>query len=187
MEYDLNLAQKAYQLAERWDSARETETSKLDFSESDLKEFNSSQKSWAKILSFRSTSVTHLYFIVVFLECLQSFPSLPSHLIIYLGDLYKFKNTFNAELRFRFYGVAFSDPSSTAAKTLVTDAAKWLIGDDETGVIKGRMKFCRPVFLSVWRVDKDLAVRSWEKAQKKFHPIARKLIEKVNEVGLGRT
>ena len=187
MEYDLTLAQKAYQLAERWDSARETETSRLDFSEDDLKEFNSSQKSWAKISSFRSTFLAHLYFIVVFLERLQLFPPLPSHLIIHLGDVYKFKNTFNAEFRFRFYGVAFSDPSSTAAKTLVTDAAKWLTGDDETGVIKGRMKFCRPVFLSVSRVDKDLAVRSWEKAKKNFHPIARKLIEKVNKVGLGRT
>ena len=162
-------------------------TSKLDFTESDLKEFSSSQTSWAKITSFKSTFLTHLYFIVVFLERLQSFPPLPSHLIIHLGEVYKFKNTFNAELRFRFYGVAFSDPSSNAAKTLVTDAAKWLIGDDETGVVKGRMKFCRTIFREVWRVDKDLAVRSWEKAKKNFHPIARKLIEKVNKVGLDRT
>ena len=178
MEYDLTLAQKAYQLAEKWDCARGTETSKLDFAESDLKEFSSSQTSWAKISNFRSTFLTHLYFIVVFLERLQSFPSLPSHLIIHLGDIYKFKRTFNAELRFRFYVVAFSDPSSTAAKALVTDAAKWLIWDDEIGVVKGRMKFCRPVFRDVWRVDKDLAVRSWEKAKKNFHPIARKLIER---------
>ena len=132
-------------------------------------------------------SILNPYFIVVFLERLQSFSPLPSHLIIHLGDVYKFKNTFNAELRFRYYGVALSDPSSTAAKTLVIDAAKWLIGEDETGVVKGRMKFCRTVFRGVWRVDKDLAVRSWEKAKKNFHPIARKLIEKVSIVGLGRT
>jgi len=114
----------------------------------------------------------------VFLERLQSYPSLPSHLITYLGDLYKLKNTFNAEIRFRFYGIAFSDPSSSAAKTLAIEAAKWLIGDDGTGVVKGRMKFCRPVFRGVWKVDRDLAVRSWEKGKKNFHPIARKLIEK---------
>jgi len=84
----------------------------------------------------------------------------------------------NAEIRFRFYEVALSDPSSTAAKTLAIDAAKWVIGDDGTGVVKGRMKFCRPVFRGVWRVDKDLAVSSWEKAKTGFHPIARKLIEK---------
>jgi leukotriene-A4 hydrolase len=119
---------------------------------------------------------------VVFLERLQSYPSLPSHLIYYLGDLYKLKKTLNAELRFRFYEIAFSDPSSIAAKTLAIDAAKWLIGDDETEVVKGRMKFCRPVFRGVFKVDKELAVRSWEKAKNKFHPIARKLIEKVNQV-----
>lgn len=177
MEYDLTLAQKSYQLAERWDCARRT--SELDFSESDLKDFSSSQISWAKISIFRSTFLTHLYFLVVFLERLQSYPPLPSHLVIHLGDVYKFKHTFNAEFRFRFYGVAFSDPSSIAAKILVTDAVKWLIGEDETGVIKGRMKFCRPVFQGVYKVDKDLAVKSWEKARYKFHPIARKLIDEV--------
>ena len=36
-------------------------------------------------------------------------------------------------------------------------------------------------------MDKDLTVRTWEKHKKNFHPIARKLIEKVNKVGLGRT
>jgi len=120
----------------------------------------------------------------VFLERLQSYPALPSHLIIHLGDLYKLKKTFNAEIRFRFYKVALSDPSSTAAKTFAIDAVRWVIGDDETGVVKGRMKFCRPVFRNVWSVDKDLAVRNWEKAKTNFHPIARKLIEKVNEVGI---
>ena len=49
MEYDLTLAQKAYLLAEKWDSARGTETSKLDFTESDLQEFSASQTSRAKI------------------------------------------------------------------------------------------------------------------------------------------
>jgi len=43
MEYDLTLAWKAYQLAEKWDSAREIETPELDFQESDLKDFSSNQ------------------------------------------------------------------------------------------------------------------------------------------------
>ncbi|KAF8809387.1 zincin [Phlegmacium glaucopus] len=159
MEYDLTLAQKAYALAEKWDSARKTEASKLDFKESDLKDFSSNQT-------------------VVFLERLQSYPPLPSHLVILLGDLYKLNKTLNTEIRLRFYRVALSDPSSTAAKTIAIDAVKWVIGDDETGVVKGRMKFCRPVFRDVWQVDKDLAVRNWEKAKTYFHPIARKLIEK---------
>ena len=43
MDYDLTLAETAYKLAERWDAARTTDISKLDFKESDLKDFNSNQ------------------------------------------------------------------------------------------------------------------------------------------------
>ena len=116
---------------------------------------------------------------MVFLEKLESYPSLPSELNIHLGNLYNLSTTPNAEIRLRFYQVALSDPSSSAAKTLAVDAAKWVIGDDGSGVVKGRMKFCRPVMRAVTKVDKDLAIYNWEKAKTAFHPIARKLIEKV--------
>jgi hypothetical protein len=43
MEYDLTLAQKAYKLAEKWDSARQSEISELDFKETDLKDFSAGQ------------------------------------------------------------------------------------------------------------------------------------------------
>ena len=44
MEYDLTLAKKAYELADRWDAARTTEDiSKLNFTESDLQDVSSTQ------------------------------------------------------------------------------------------------------------------------------------------------
>ena len=46
MDYDITLAEKAYKLAERWDAARQTEVSRLDFKETDLKDFNSNQIGW---------------------------------------------------------------------------------------------------------------------------------------------
>jgi leukotriene-A4 hydrolase len=46
-------------------------------------------------------------------------------------------------------------------------------------MIVGRMKFCRDIFRSVNKVDHDLAVKSFEGKKQAFHPIARKLIEKV--------
>lgn len=52
----------------------------------------------------------------------------------------------NAEIRLRFYEVALLDPLTLAAKRFASEAAKWVVGDDGTGVVKGRMKFCRPVF-----------------------------------------
>lgn len=45
MEYDLTLAQQAYELAEKWHSSRsEAEVSKLPFGPKDLDNFNSNQK-----------------------------------------------------------------------------------------------------------------------------------------------
>jgi leukotriene-A4 hydrolase len=43
----------------------------------------------------------------------------------------------------------------------------------------GRMKFCRPIFRSVGRVDNKLAKEVFGKSKDAFHPIARRLIEKV--------
>ncbi|EDR02480.1 uncharacterized protein LACBIDRAFT_253885 [Laccaria bicolor S238N-H82] len=150
MEYDLTLAKKAYELADRWDAARTTEDiSKLNFTESDLQDVSSTQ-------------------IFAFLERLQTFPPLPSLLVNHLGTVYKFSTSPNAEIRFRFYQVALADPSSVAAKAFA----------DGSGVIKGRMKFCRPVFRAVRKVDADLAKRIFEPSKYAFHPIARKMIEK---------
>ena len=114
----------------------------------------------------------------VFLERLQALPPLPAGHIAYLGDLYKVADTPNAEIRFRFYGLALRDPSSVP-EHLAKGAARWVVGDDGSGVIKGRAKFCRPVFRLLGKIDRGLAVKYFEKHKTEFHPIARKLIEKV--------
>jgi hypothetical protein len=44
----------------------------------------------------------------------------------------------------------------------------------------GRMKFCRPIFKAVGQVDSALAKEVFEKSKEAFHPIARRLIEKVD-------
>ncbi|KAJ7454867.1 peptidase family M1-domain-containing protein [Mycena latifolia] len=160
MEYDLTLAQEAYALADRWDASRSTsEVSDLDFKKSDLDTFNSNQ-------------------IVVFLERLQNFAALPFAHIAHLGTVYGVAGTTNAEIRLRFYNLALSPPTSEAAVFFAPQAAKWVVGDDGSAVIKGRMKFCRPIFRGVFQVDEGLAKEVWEKNKNGFHPIARKLIDK---------
>ncbi|KZP30333.1 hypothetical protein FIBSPDRAFT_850643 [Athelia psychrophila] len=159
MEYDLSLAETAYALAKRWDSSRGTTISQLDFNAKDLENFDTNQ-------------------IIVFLERLQSYASLPSDHIKLLGDVYQLSATPNAEIRLRFYEVALSDPNSAAAKTFAQEAAKWVVGADGTGIIKGRMKFCRPVFKAVFGIDPKLAVSAFSEHKNSFHPIARKLLEK---------
>jgi leukotriene-A4 hydrolase len=94
--------------------------------------------------------------------------------------LYRLSTTSNAEIRFRFYEIALADPSSDAAKQFANEAAKWVVGGDGTGVVKGRMKFCRPTFRAIAKVDKSLAVETFTPNRSAFHPIAAKLIEKVS-------
>jgi leukotriene-A4 hydrolase len=160
VDLDLSLAKQAYALADRWDAARALDISQTSFSAADVDGFNSNQKA-------------------VFLERLQTLPPLPASHIVHLGTLYKVADSSNAEIRFRFYELALRDPSS-APEHLALDAARWVVGDDGSGVIKGRAKFCRPVFRSIARIDRDLAVEYFEKHKAEFHPIARKLIEKVS-------
>ncbi|KAJ6620129.1 peptidase family M1-domain-containing protein [Mycena sp. CBHHK59/15] len=158
MTYDETLAQAAYALAALWDASRST-ADMAQFKETDLHDFNANQ-------------------IIVFLERLQTFPALPLSHVTHLGTLYGLANTPNAEIRLRFYQVALTPPTSEAAAHFVVEAAKWVVGDDGTGVIKGRMKFCRPVFRAVSKVDSAMAAEVWAKNREAFHPIARKLIDK---------
>lgn len=116
---------------------------------------------------------------VVFLQTLQSYPPLPKSHVDALAKLYHFSDNTNAEIRLRFYEIALQDPSSSAAKSYTPGALKWVVGSDGSGVVKGRMKFCRPIFLSAGKVDHDLATKTFREYQTSFHPIAQKLIEKV--------
>jgi len=158
MEYDTTLAQQAFALAERWDASRSSEEFS-QFKETDLADFNSNQK-------------------MVFLERLQSYAPLPASHVSHLGKIYHFSSSSNAEIRFRFYVVALRDPASLAAKDFDLDAAKWVVGDDGTGALKGRMKFCRPIFKAISQVDKPLALDYFTRFKERFHPIAKRMIEK---------
>ncbi|KZT24720.1 zincin [Neolentinus lepideus HHB14362 ss-1] len=160
MQYDTTLATAVYALAERWDKVRAKDVKELDFKESDVELFSSNQK-------------------VLFLDTLQSYSALPLSHVSLLGSLYGLANSGNAEIRFRFYGVALLDPSSASSKHYAPVAAKWVVGEDGTGIIKGRMKFCRPTFKAVYKVDKQLARETFGRKKGGFHPLARKMIEKV--------
>ena len=118
---------------------------------------------------------------VVFLERLATYAPLPSTHIKHLGALYDVASSKNAEIRLRFYDVALKDPTSSAALDFTVQALKWVTGRDGTGVIKGRMKFCRPTFRAASRINAALTREYFTQSKREFHPIARKLIEKVRQ------
>ncbi|KAJ7630308.1 peptidase family M1-domain-containing protein [Roridomyces roridus] len=154
--YDSSLAQAAYALAERWDASRGGDAS--SFKKGDLDGFDSNQ-------------------IVVFLERLQTLPALPLSHLIHLGSAYGLAGTPNAEIRLRFYELVLTPPTSEAAAHFVGEAGRWVIGAEGNGV-KGRMKFCRPVFRAAFAVNSGLALELWAKHKNSFHPIAKRLIDK---------
>jgi len=158
--YDITLADPPYSLAVRWDTSRSiSDVTKLDFAASDVETFDSNQK-------------------IVFLERLATYPPLPSAHISHLGTLYEVAASANAEIRLRFYQIALKDPTSSVAVDYASQALKWVTGRDGTGVIKGRMKFCRPTFRAASRINTTLAKQYFSQSKEEFHPIARKLIEK---------
>lgn len=114
---------------------------------------------------------------VVFLERLQVLAPLPKAHIELLGDVYGFRSTLNVELRFRYYELALASPAGPSIKE---EVAEWVVDEKfQSGGVKGRMKFCRPTFRGLKKVDEGLAKKTFESSRERFHPIARRLIQKV--------
>jgi len=85
--------------------------------------------------------------------------------------------TSNPEIRLRFYSLVL-EATVKAATKYALDSAAWLVEEEGPG-LKGRMKFCRPVFRALGRVDMPLARKTFEENKIYFHPIAIRLIEKL--------
>jgi len=55
-------------------------------------------------------------------------------------------------------------------KNLIQETAKWVVGEDDSGVIKGRAKFCRPVFRFIGKINKGLAMMYFKKHKEGMYP-----------------
>ncbi|KAG8823910.1 hypothetical protein FRC19_002883 [Serendipita sp. 401] len=153
MKYDTTLATQAYELAAKWDKSRDTDISKLTFKSADIEGWNTNQ-------------------LIVFLEKLETLEPLPRAHVHALADTYGFNSSKNAEVGLRWFEVALISP---AAPDFAQSAADWVV--DPTS-LKGRMKFCRPVFKVLYKVDSKLAIKTFEANKTAFHPIARRMIAK---------
>ncbi|KAF4827209.1 Leucine aminopeptidase 2 [Colletotrichum tropicale] len=105
---------------------------------------------------------------LVLLETIEKFPSpLSADRARLLGKTYDLVSSRNAELKTAYYKIALAaqDSSSYAG-------AAELLGH------VGRMKFVRPLFRSLNKVDRDLALKTFEKNRDFYHPICRGMVEK---------
>ncbi len=105
---------------------------------------------------------------LVLLGTLQDFPEpLTVEQSQELGKTYNLLATQNVELKTAYYLIALQ-AKDTGTYQGVAD----LLGS------VGRMKFVRPLFRALNKVDRDLAVRTFEKNKDFYHPICRAMAEK---------
>lgn len=84
-----------------------------------------------------------------------------------LGKTYGLLDSKNVELKTAYYIIALR----------AEDASTYQSVADLLGSV-GRMKYVRPLFRALNKVDRDLAVRTFEKNRDFYHPICRAMAEK---------
>ncbi|KAL7415639.1 peptidase family M1-domain-containing protein [Mrakia frigida] len=102
---------------------------------------------------------------VVFLEKLET-SSISPLAVAKLDEIYSFTQAGNAETALRFYEIALASGDAYAQQ-----AAVWVQD-------KGRMKFCRPIFVAINKVAPELAKSTFKEHAGFYHPIARRMIAK---------
>jgi leukotriene-A4 hydrolase len=91
-----------------------------------------------------------------------------------MGKVYALAESKNVELKAAYYQIAMK-----AKDTSSYPGVAELLGN------VGRMKFVRTLFRTLNKVDRDLAVKTFEKYRDFYHPICRQLVEK--DLGLGES
>ncbi|KAI9593051.1 peptidase family M1-domain-containing protein [Syncephalis fuscata] len=121
---------------------------KLDFSPNDIKDFSSSQK-------------------VAFFDKLSEYPSLPADKLAAMDKIYGLTEVTNCEVRFAWQMLCLSAAYSPIYPHVVTFLEE-----------QGRMKYVRPLYRGLNKVDSQLAKDTFLKNRDEYHPIASRMIAK---------
>ncbi|KAL8657052.1 MAG: hypothetical protein Q9226_002293 [Calogaya cf. arnoldii] len=106
--------------------------------------------------------------VVVFLERISDFEKpLSKEAVHIMGQTYGFFESKNVEIVARYLAVGLKAKSEEVLKPTAE-----LLGR------VGRMKFVRPLYRKLNEVDRDLAVKTFEKNKDFYHPICRGMVEK---------
>jgi leukotriene-A4 hydrolase len=149
-DFDTSLVDVAYRLADQWEQFT-TDPKNADFApaKSDIHSWTANQ-------------------LVVFLERVLAFKkALPAQQAGRMGDIYALKQTRNVEVSARYYQVAMASGDRSIEGYVVK-----LLGQ------VGRMKFVRPLYRALIKLDYEVAVDTFEKNKDFYHPICRGLVAK---------
>ncbi|EXJ56431.1 leukotriene A-4 hydrolase [Cladophialophora yegresii CBS 114405] len=148
-DFDTSLVDQCYALAAQWEKFTHNQNPDFGPSKFDIDGWSANQ-------------------IVVFLEKLLSFAEkLPQPHVNYMGFIYSLKETRNVEISARYYQIAMKANDWT-----IKDFVVKLLGE------VGRMKFVRPLYRGLMKMDYQLAVETFEKNKDFYHPICRGLVAK---------
>lgn len=103
----------------------------------------------------------------MFLETVQQQVELNADRAELLGKVYEFQSSQNVELKSAYYIIALR-----AKDTAAYDGAAELLGQ------VGRMKYVRPLFRELNKVDRQLALDTYEKNKDFYHPICKGIVKK---------
>ena len=151
-DFDTSLVDGVYKLADRWETLTKTEVGEdapFKPSKHDIEGLQANQ-------------------LVVFLERALLFPNaLSAKDAQRMGELYAFTKSKNVELSSRYCQIAMKARDESVLG-LVTE----LLGR------VGRMKFVRPLYRGLIKIDRRLAEECYEKNRDFYHPICRGMVEK---------
>ncbi|KAL9039362.1 MAG: hypothetical protein Q9180_002576 [Flavoplaca navasiana] len=148
-DFDTSLVDVCYALADQWKTFIPNEKSGFQPEAKDIEGWMANQ-------------------IVVFLERIQDFEQpLSKEAVHIMGQTYGFSKSKNVEVVSRYLAVGLKAKSEE-----VLEPTAELLGR------VGRMKFVRPLYRKLNAVDRELAVKTFEKNKDFYHPICRAMVEK---------
>jgi len=158
-QFDTTLVDQCYSLADKWISAISEGGNITDkFSAADIAGFSANQNS-----AFLDKLVSY--------EGVNGFSWKSENgkkAIEAMGKMYsKYETSQNAEVIFRWFRLLLTANIEESYQRL----ADWL------GLV-GRMKFVRPSYTMLNKVDRDLALKTFEKFEMIYHPICRAMVKK---------
>lgn len=162
-EFDTSLADVCYELAEKWKS-KDFTPSPSDVSSwtgNQVLVFLNAVQDFEEPLTVEQS---------VSFKCLDSLLPVGSMLTPSqqaLGKVYGLSESKNAELKAAYYHIAMRSKDASAYQGVAD-----LLGE------VGRMKFVRPLYRGLNKVDRELALKTFEKNREFYHPICRQMVEK---------
>ncbi|KAI7890724.1 peptidase family M1-domain-containing protein [Mucor mucedo] len=147
-QFDTSLADACYDLAKRWDEARDADLSQ--FSPKDIEDFSASQK-------------------IVFLERLTDAKPLPHALIIKMDELYNLTSNHNADLRLRWQQICLM----SSYEPIYPEVVKFVTEQGRMKFVRPLYRLLHEADNGA-----QLAVDTYLAHKSFYHPIAAQLIEK---------